>query len=117
MPSSIVTLVLYVIALSLVAVNFYFHWQASARKANACVSLVSLKALLRALRREAATPQRQNDVEFTALLVRFEAAQVEAQAALKSGSYNAVNEIVDSVGRELAVFRQSQVQEHVSQNK
>jgi hypothetical protein len=28
MPSTIVTLVLFVIALSLVAVNFYIHWQA-----------------------------------------------------------------------------------------
>lgn len=105
MPSSIVTLVLFVIAISLVAVNSYLNSQARARKANAFVSLVSLNALLRALRREAATAESKDDGEFAALIVRFEAAQSEAQAALNSCHYDAVTDIVEGVGRELAEFR------------
>jgi hypothetical protein len=117
MPGTIVTLVLFVIALSLVAVNFYIHWQASERKAYAFVSLASLNALLRGLRREAATAARQDDVEFAALIERFEAAHKEARAALNSCHYDAASDIVEGVGRELAAFRQAQEQKRASAKK
>jgi len=117
MSSSIVTLVLFVIALSLVAVNFCLYFQAREREAYANSSLAFLKGLLSCLHREAAAAQRKGDVEFAALIVRFEAAQIEAQAALNNGSYNMVNEIVDGVGRDLAVFRQAQVQKLVPEKK
>ncbi len=117
MPGTIVTLVLYVIAVSLVVTNLYLCWRARERKAYAYSSVAFLNGLLQVLRREAASAQRQNDVEFSALMVRFEAAQVEAQTALDSGSYNAVNDIVDGVGREIAAFRLAQEQELISQKK
>jgi ABC-type nickel/cobalt efflux system permease component RcnA len=101
------TLVLYVIAISFVAVKSYIRRQARERKAKAYDSLVSLDALLRALRSEAATAARKDDVEFAALIVRFEAAHKEARAALNGCSYDAVTDIVEGVGRELAAFRQA----------
>ena len=107
MPGTIVTLVLFVIALSLGAVNFYLYLLAKNRKANAFFSAASLNALLRALHREAATAERKDDVEFAGLIVRFEAARIEAQAALDSGSNREVIRIVDAVGSELDQFRQA----------
>lgn len=117
MPGTIVTLVLYVIAVSLAVTSFYLRWRARERKAYAYSSVAFLNGLLRVLRREAATAERKEDVEFAALIVRFEAAQVEAQTALDSGSYNAVNDIVDGVGREIAAFRKAQEQKLISQKK
>lgn len=113
MPGTIVTLVLFVIALSLVVTNFYLRWQARQRKAYAFVALASLNALLRRLHSEAATAERENDVEFAALLARFECIQDQTRAALNGGSYDAVIydnviDVVEGVGRELAAFRQGE---------
>lgn len=107
MPGTIVTLVLFVIALSLCAVNFYLCQLAEYRKRIAFFSVVSLDALLQGLRHKAATAERKDDVEFAALIVRIEAARIEAQAALKRGCYGAVIRIADDVGRDLDEFWQA----------
>ena len=117
MPGTIVTLVLYVVALGLVVTNLYLRFQARKRKASAYSSFAFLNALLRALRREADTIERKGDVEFAALIVRFECIRDQARPALSQGYYNLVNELVDNVGRELAVFRQAEEQKRASEKK
>jgi hypothetical protein len=117
MPGTIVTLVLYVIAVSSVVTTIYHRFQARERQAYAYSSLAFLNALLRALRCEAATIERKGDLEFAALVVRFEAAHAEARAALTEHHYDAVSAIVDGAGRELAEFRQAQAQKRVGEKK
>lgn len=110
MSSSVVTLVLIVIAFSLSILNFFLYLQAKDRKCYAFFCLASLNALLRGLRRQAATAERRDDVEFAALIARFEAAYVEARSALNRRSYSVAIQIVEGVGRELADFRQAEEQ-------
>ncbi|GEM_PF-3139018 len=108
MSSSTVTLVLIVIAFSLSILNFFLYLQAKDRKGYAFFCLVSLNALLRGLRRQAATAERRDDVEFAALIARFEAAYIDARSALNRRSYSVAIQIVEDVGRDLALFRKGQ---------
>lgn len=105
MSPSVVSVVLFVIDLSLIAVSLYLYKLARDRKAYAFNSMTFFTGLLRVLHREAATPERKGDAEFAALIARFEAAHIEARSALNRCRYRAVIRIIDGAEQELAEFR------------